>query len=90
MGELREGEAMICNECDDGQLLPLYGVAPHDCFYKLGKQIGQSEVNTQDTWPENFEIDQESNGQCGIWHCLACGPKFKRGLPIGSVETEKT
>lgn len=69
-----------CATCEDGNLLPQYGVAPHDCFYKIGKQIGQSVVHPSDSWPDNFEVDQESGGRCGTYHCPACGPKFKNGV----------
>ncbi|HGL4258445.1 TPA: hypothetical protein ACKE3D_002125 [Burkholderia dolosa] len=71
-----------CATCNNGELLPQYGVAPHDCFYKLGKSMGQSVTHPRDSWPSNFELDAESNGQCGIFHCPDCGPRFRAGLPV--------
>jgi len=50
---------------------PIYGVAPHDCFYKIGKNIGESEVHPVETWPENFVVDKEDNN-CGIYYCPTC------------------
>jgi hypothetical protein len=79
------GEAIKCATCQDGTLLPQYGVAPHDCYHKLGKSIGQSEAHSADAWPSNFEVDSESNGECGLFHCPACGPKFKAGKPISAA-----
>lgn len=33
-------------------------------------------------WPDNFELDPESDGQLGIYHCPECGPKFREGIRI--------
>jgi hypothetical protein len=75
-----------CETCGDGEYLPQYGVAPHDCFYKIGAPVGGSKVHPEDAWPDNFEVDTESNGRCGTYHCPTCGPKFKAGKPIAEGE----
>ena len=72
---------MVCKYCDDGEgktRFPYYGVAPHNCFYKIGKKIGQSEILPESEFPENFEIDGEwsEHSCCGVYtHCLECGDK---------------
>lgn len=78
------GVSIKCETCGDGSLLPQYGTAPHDCYHKLGLSIGQSVVHEPTTWPYNFELDPESEGELGVWHCPKCGPKFKDGLPVQS------
>jgi len=60
-----------CRVCDD--CLPNYGVAPHECFYKIGKPIGQSRVLPESEWPPNFEPDPDAPG-LGTYHCPACDP----------------
>jgi hypothetical protein len=67
-----------CTDPDTGEpLLPVYGVAPHTCFYKIpGATMGQSVVLPRDQWPANFHEDPENPG-CGIWSCEHCG----EGLP---------
>lgn len=71
-----------CETCEDGTFFPQYGVAPHECFYKIGKPIGGSQLLPKEQWPSNFEPDPESNNQCGMWHCPDCGPKFHQGLRV--------
>lgn len=68
---------MVCEYCDDGEggsVFPHYGVAPHECYFKLGKQVGQSKFLPKHDWPENFTPDEDTNNQCGIYRfCLHCG-----------------
>lgn len=72
---------MVCKYCDDGEgktRFPYYGVAPHTCFYKIGKKVGQSETLPESKFPKNFEIDGEwsEHSCCGVYtHCLECGDK---------------
>ncbi|WP_233875291.1 hypothetical protein [Paraburkholderia adhaesiva] len=75
----------LCQTCGDGEQLPQYGVAPHECFYRLGLAIGQSRLKPASEWPDNFELDPESDGQLGIYHCPACGPKFRAGVRVESM-----
>lgn len=75
-----------CDYCDDGDgscVYPYYGVAPHLCYYTLGKPIGESEQVERSMWPANFEWDPESGEPdaregkspgAGVYtHCLKCG-----------------
>jgi hypothetical protein len=72
-----------CEQCNDGDgrsIYPLYGVAPHTCFYKIpGATIGQSVELPETDWPANFVLDPESGAatgspRTGVWtHCLHCG-----------------
>lgn len=72
--------------CDnpDHDAYPLYGVAPHKCFYKIGKKIGQSEILPQSKWPDNFTPDPdipkdelEKYGACGVYTCPgSCNKKI--------------
>lgn len=64
---------------------PVYGVAPHTCYWKLGKQIGQSELAAQHNWPDNFVLELEPGEKIedvkypnatGIYFCPTC----KRGM----------
>lgn len=77
---------MSCEYCDDGEggsIYPHYGVAPHDCFFKIGKKIGESKLHDQSNFPKNFDGDKDtinSDGlfECGIYtHCLECGSGFE-------------
>lgn len=67
---------MSCEHCKDpdGQpCYPSYGVAPHECFYKIpGAKIGESRLLPRDQWPDNFTEDSESPG-CGVYWCAHCG-----------------
>lgn len=63
-------------ECDH---YPYYGCAPHKCFYKIGKSVGQSEILDKAEWPENFVEDREglADGEiaqyaCGAFFCPVC------------------
>jgi len=67
-------------ECN---LYPYYGVAPHKCFYKLGKDktIGESELIPSNKWPKNFVVEVEDGeteesakypSACGVYYCPDC------------------
>lgn len=73
---------MACEYCDDGDdrsIYPIYGVAPHDCFFKIGKNIGESRLHDQTNLPENFVGDKDTINDDGLFacgtytHCLECG-----------------
>lgn len=86
-GDRQVGARNCCDDCDDGEgrcVYPLYGVAPHTCFYKIPEAVmGQSVELSEDQWPSNFELDPDlgpaGNGpRCGVyWFCPTC----KRGTP---------
>lgn len=64
----------------------MYGVAPHECYWrKTGgfekNKLGTSTIEPLEKWPNNFlaEInpndpveDQISWGLCGIYYCPEC------------------
>lgn len=64
-----------CRYCtgENGEALyPQYGVAPHNCYYKIpGAVIGESQLLPKEEWPENFIPDPDNNG-CGVWFCPVC------------------
>lgn len=71
-----------CDHCNDGDgycAYPMYGVAPHDCFYKLGGKPGESKELPESEWPENFMLDPEAGPYTGYprtgtyTHCMHCG-----------------
>ena len=63
-------EIMECKTCASG-IFPHYGVAPHDCYYKIGAPIGQSIAHLPQYDPPNFKRDSEDRG-CGIYYCPEC------------------
>jgi hypothetical protein len=70
-----------CTDPDGNPCFPSYGVAPHECFYKIpGAVIGQSALLPRDQWPDNFEEDPDCPGQGTYW-CADCG----HGKPSGSA-----
>ena len=71
-----------CDLCDDGDgfcVFPIYGVAPHDCFYMLGTAPGTSREKPESEWPENFVLDPDSGPwtgypRAGVYtHYPSCG-----------------
>lgn len=72
-------ETPPCSHCTglEGEVCyPQYGVAPHECYYKIpGAAIGESRVLPTEQWPDNFVVDPDNPG-CGVWFCPAC----KRGM----------
>jgi hypothetical protein len=77
-----------CEYCDDGDgfsAYPYYGVAPHICFYKLGRPIGGSELLPRDQWGNNFREDPECPGNGVYLRCPHCGAGEQAPL----VETDK-
>lgn len=67
---------MSCDMCLDPDgipCFPIYGPAPHTCFYKIpGAVMGQSVTLPRDQWPDNFIEDPECPG-LGIYSCPHCG-----------------
>ena len=66
---------MTCEHCTDPDgeaCLPSYGPAPHNCFYKIGKPMGQSETLPRDQWPEGFTEDP-NEPDMGTYWCEHCG-----------------
>jgi hypothetical protein len=59
-----------CGDCEMGTY-PYYGVAPHDCFHKIGAPLGGSIVHPRETWPANFREDPDEPG-CGVYECPRC------------------
>ena len=66
-----------CEKCQDESgscVYPYYGLAPHTHnLSKTGSVIGSTEINSKDTWPENFDEDPECAGAGTYTHCLSCG-----------------
>lgn len=66
---------MSCEYCTDPSgdvLLPIYGVGPHTCFYKIpGAVIGQSVPLPKSEWPSHYVEDPDYPGQ-GMWYCEHC------------------
>lgn len=81
-----ETEAVkLARECTNPEhdLYPHYGVAPHECFYKKGREFmpGQSTLLPRDQWPENFVLEVEEGedpatitypSACGVFYCPSC------------------
>jgi hypothetical protein len=71
-----------CSNPECKEVYPYYGVAPHECFYKIpGGQLGDSTINPVDTWPNNFLAEWDDSltvsqnlkyGLCGVWVCPEC------------------
>lgn len=68
-------------DCD---VYPYYGVAPHICFFRRGKQfkMGQSKLLPRNKWPRYFVEDTSEGSKpgylpCGTYHC----PKCLAGVP---------
>jgi hypothetical protein len=84
-------------ECSD---YPLFGVAPHICFWRKETAItrlGGSTIKPPEEWPENFllEIEPEkplkqqlTQALCGVYFCPKCkgGISSARDTLIGKVE----
>jgi len=73
---------MVCETCKNGEY-PMYGPAPHECFWKKGPEytVGQSTLLPIEAWPNNFllEVDEGKQPQdmrypnaCGIYLCPDC------------------
>lgn len=76
--------AKYCEQCHDGEghsIYPYYGVAPHNCGWRLGHpEIGTSQQLPEFMWPENFKPDTAADVSAGEYpgsgtytHCLNCG-----------------
>ena len=71
---------------DECEAYPIYGVAPHECYWRKEggfekNALGTSTIEPLSEWPENFfaEIDkskpvkeQLSWGLCGVYFCPDC------------------
>ena len=84
---MTEGEAKgVCSN-PDCSVYPMYGVAPHECYWRKpggfeANPLGTSTIIDVEKWPANFlaEIDPDKDiaeqlswGLCGIWTCPDCG-----------------
>lgn len=75
----------------DCNFYPHYGVAPHKCYYKLGKDkiIGQSQLLPVSEWPKNF-IPDLGEGEtaetlkypkaCGTYYCPECLKGYPKSI----------
>lgn len=75
-----------CDYCADdggGRMLPMYGVAPHECFWRKGPEftLGQSTLLPFDQWDSAFVPDLEPGetwdnfvypSACGTFYCPNC------------------
>ena len=78
---------MPCDHCTDpdgSACFPVYGPAPHKCFYLIGKPMGQSEPLPRDQWPEGFTEDPDCLG-LGTYWCPHCGD----GKPEPATQAER-
>ena len=65
---------MACEECvdeDGNELLPTYGLAPHDHIADKNGNIIATVFADKDFYPDNFEPDPD-NENMGKWHCDFC------------------
>lgn len=71
---------MPCAHCTDPNgdpCFPMYGPAPHTCFFRLdGVTIGGSVPAPREEWPDNFVEGPEVPG-LGTWYCPHC----REGMP---------
>lgn len=89
-------------QCNHEQHEIEYGPAPHNCYYKINKQIGQSKLKPLSEYPDNFlpdflECSQQeiqdfiNSGKipinlCGTYYC----PKCRNGnQPIIAIKEAK-
>lgn len=70
----------------DCELYPIFGVAPHECYWRKDggfeeNPLGTSTIEPLQNWPNNFlaeiepDIDvkqQLSWGLCGVYFCPEC------------------
>jgi hypothetical protein len=85
---------LVCTD-PDHFCFPVYGVAPHECFYKKGPEFlpGQSSLLPRDQWPDNFVLEvMEGEDPATITYPNACGtyycPTCKAGMPAADVAPE--
>jgi hypothetical protein len=72
----------LCTEPDGTPFLPMYGVAPHKCFWRKGPQftLGQSSLvpfTDSDCFVPDLEDDEGwaafiYPAACGIYYCPNC------------------
>lgn len=74
----------FCRDPDDGEpLFPMYGVAPHECYWRKGPEftIGQSTLLPFDQWADCFVPELEDGETwadfrypqaCGVFYCPKC------------------
>lgn len=77
------GGCDFCRDSDGVRILPQYGVAPHECFWRKGPQftIGQSTLLPFSQWDDAFVPDLEDDedwsafvypSACGTFYCPKC------------------
>lgn len=78
---------MACKHCTDPDgesCFPYYGLAPHIHYKPDGSEwqpgddypIYRMVTVDEADFPENFELDPNSDGECGTYtHCLKCSGK---------------
>lgn len=50
-----------------------YGPAPHQCFYKIGAQLGESGRLPRSEWPPNYVEDLTPGSEgLGTYLCSKC------------------
>lgn len=87
--------AETCSNPDCGDY-PIYGVAPHECFYKKGPdfKIGQSTLRPREEWPDNFLLEVLPGedpatiaypNACGVYFC----PECKNGMEVWRAAMER-
>lgn len=73
----------VCADPEDGvSLYPMYGVAPHDCFWRKGPSftIGQStlvQIEPDHCFVPELEAGEDWShfvypSACGVYYCPAC------------------
>lgn len=65
-------------DAEDCGCYPHYGVAPHDCFWRIGKPFGESRVHPRSSWPANFIEDPDVPG-LGTYLCPSCMRSLEDG-----------
>jgi hypothetical protein len=71
-----------CTDSDGEQWLPMYGVAPHECFWRKGPQftLGQSTLvpfTPNDCFVPDLDTDEDWSAfvyphACGVYYCPQC------------------
>lgn len=83
---LQDGHCHYCVDESGQSVYPMYGVAPHECYWRKGPEftIGQSTLLPLEQWEPGFvpEIldgetwdDFQYPSACGVYYC----PKCQRG-----------
>lgn len=81
-----EGEDLLRwpgpQSCECGDIYPLYGVAPHECYWRKGPEctLGQSTlvpITAADCFVPDLEDDEDWSSftypsACGVFYCPTC------------------